>query len=276
MITLLAGIQLTPDVLRTLSTVRDAVGNARSQQQANGLMTWVRDYEPQLRSLIPMEEIERLMLTRRYWAVVADPRNVEVLTMASAELDDAKARWDFEIAELDAWTKRWSVGDLFVAADTNVYLHHTQAFEEIDWRTTTHRLPFDNIRFVIPMIVVDELDRLKDTGQGHVRTRARTTLRTIAGMFDAADGMQHHGLENSTADAGWTVANIVPDPTGRYVRYPRADDEIVRRLTSLRDTTCKNVILVTYDVGMSLRARVAGLTPLLLERPPDSGDKPKL
>ena len=47
-----------------------------------------------------MEEIERLMLTRRYWAVVADTRNVEVLTMASAELDDAKARWDFEFAEL--------------------------------------------------------------------------------------------------------------------------------------------------------------------------------
>lgn len=51
-------------------------------------------------SLVPMEEIERLMLTRRYWAVVADTRNVEVLTMASAELDDAKARWDFEFAEL--------------------------------------------------------------------------------------------------------------------------------------------------------------------------------
>lgn len=83
-------------------------------------------------------------------------------------------------------------------------------------------------------------------------------------------------LENSTAATGWTVAIIVPDPTGPYVRYPRADDEIVRRLTSLRDTTCKNVVLVTYDVGMSLRALVAGLTPVLLERPPNSGDKPKV
>ena len=108
------------------------------------------------------------------------------------------------------------------------------------------------------MIVVDELDRLKDTGQGQVRTRARMTLGTGCNStrYNTAPTRQDGPLRTSclTLQAATSATH-------------RVDDEIVRRLTSLRDSTCRNVILVTYDVGMSLRARIAGLTPLLLSRP---------
>jgi hypothetical protein len=61
------------------------------------------------------------------------------------------------------------------------------------------------------------------------------------------------------------------DPPG-HVRLPIADDEIVDRALAVRALAGREVTLLTFDTGMSMRARQAGLRAEKLTKP--VGDEP--
>ena len=261
------------DTVRALETVCNNAGNAQSNMsKLVGLETWVTDSEWVLRMLIPRAEIERLLHTTRYWRVVTEEETDETNALANTELDDARARWQTEMAELKLARERWAAGTSIVVADTNIFLHQPTMFDEIDWHATANLPELDNnIRFVIPITVVDEIDRLKDTAnKPETKLRARQTLRKLVALFDGGRPEVRRAFPNGNTAGGGTTIEILADPPGFYVRRRRPDDEIVRRLTHIREIAATPITLITSDTGMRFRAQVADLRTIHLERPPDA------
>ena len=160
------------------------------------------------------------------------------------------------IEELKSDVERWESGPELVVLDTNVFLHATEIFNELD---LTRLVGNSTWRLLVPMTVVDELDDLKrstnktDRGES-VRSRARRTLRALEDA--AADGAD----ETPMSATGSTV-EVVRDPPG-HVRLPRPDDEIVDRAVAIQQIAGRQVSLITSDTGMMLRARPLGLRAL--------------
>jgi len=98
-------------------------------------------------------------------------------------------------------------------ADTNIYLHHPDPLDQLDWRVLADHeiLVHDNIEVVLPILVVDELDDAKRSTNRNVRSRARTTLNSIftntwdcPGLWAAWRDLHGSG-RGSRKDYAWTL-----------------------------------------------------------------------
>ena len=140
--------------------------NARSDHSsAFGLLKWATNSEFVLRPVLPRAEIERLLHTTRYWHVASAPHTTDIIKLATDELDDAKWRWDLELAELKTEQEKWAGASAIIVADTNIFLHQPKRFDEINWYAAARLEPIISAaRIVIPIIVIDELDRIEDVG----------------------------------------------------------------------------------------------------------------
>ena len=159
------------------------------------------------------------------------------------------------IDELEQHRARWSNGDVFVVPDTNVFLHHALQFDEIDWHAelAPRVADFRNVRLVVPMVVVDELDRLK---RAEDKTRARESLAILESYI--ANPSRPAGLTTTTQTHGWVTVEVLVDDLD-HVRLPDNDNEIVDQAAVLKQVTGREVIVVTGDTGMVLRAKAARL-----------------
>ncbi|MFD8477547.1 PIN domain-containing protein [Streptomyces globisporus] len=116
-------------------------------------------------------------------------------------------------------------------------------------------------RVAVPMVVVDELDRLKESRVSpHARWRARAGLAVLDRLL------------TGPAKLGFTEVEVLPDSPG-HVRLPDEDDEIVDRTLALRTMAAGPVTLVTYDTGMALRAKMADVPCQKLSK--DLGSEPE-
>lgn len=79
--------------------------------------------------------------------------------------------------------------------------------------------------------------------------------------------------ENPAFPRGAITIDLWPDPPG-HVRLPRTDDEIIARAVAFQALAGRKVKLLTGDIGMSTRARMAGLEEIRLDLP-DVTHKPR-
>jgi hypothetical protein len=132
------------------------------------------------------------------------------------------------------------------------------------------------VHLIIPIAVVDELDRLKEHHDPHIRWRAGYTLAVIDRVLKSEmQGVLHEGDTSQAereGDARPKVSmELLLDPPG-HVRLPIADDEIVDRALSVQRFAESPVSFLTFDTGQATRARVAGLAVLKLHK--DIGEEP--
>lgn len=135
-------------------------------------------------------------------------------------------------------------------------------------------LPGHDVHLILPLPVLDELDRQKDRGQGAAATNARETIKQL-------DSLLPHGVirlrgnapENPAFPRGAITIDLWPDPPG-HLRLPRADDEIIARAVAFQALAGREVTLLTGDIGVATRARMAGLKAVRLDLP-DATHKPK-
>lgn len=176
------------------------------------------------------------------------------------------------IKELEARKERWAnVGDLLVL-DTNFYVEHPDEVQDADLaRVTANTAP--GIYVLVPLLVVDELDRLKRDNRA--RSRARTALKTLNQVFanvtaDRPIGRLHHAYDTTQTDGnrglGPVTMELLFDPPD-HERLPDNDAEIVDRALAVQAIAGQPVTMVTYDTSMSFRARQVGLKDLLLTLP---------
>ena len=220
---------------------------------------WATTQARLLQTCISGRAVEELILTRSFYSLLDNstgsaPRGFPLL---SGELAAREAALSSELDALNQAIGRWNDYLPLVVLDTNVYLHAPTEFTSLNlWP----HVESDTWHILILIAVVDELDRAKDTasraiahGTELVRDRARRTLRTLEELIDGPD--QVVKLSGSSS-----VVEIVLDPP-RHTRLARADDEIVDRAAAISAIAGRDVHLVSYDTGMQMRARGAGLFP---------------
>jgi len=128
------------------------------------------------------------------------------------------------------------------------------------------------------MVVVDELDRLKEIKDRHVRWRAGYTLAVLDRLFakNTSPARLHAaGALPPAPDGrmrGEVHVELLFDPPG-HVRLPINDDEIVDRALAVEPLAGRKVTLLTYDTGQSTRARNVGLQVVKLSK--EIGDEPE-
>ncbi|MFI1658195.1 PIN domain-containing protein [Streptomyces sp. NPDC020472] len=105
-----------------------------------------------------------------------------------------------------------------VVPDTNFFIKHDRKFEDIDFfENLSPGVTFVSV--VVPMVVVDELDRLKESRDRQVRRRVGYSLAVLDRLLD------------SDALVGEAKVELLSDDPG-HVRLPDENDEIVDRATA--------------------------------------------
>ncbi|HKT00413.1 MAG TPA: hypothetical protein VJT31_12840 [Rugosimonospora sp.] len=119
-----------------------------------------------------------LRVYRRLLSLLAvDPvglRAQAINGLLSTELDQRAAAFEEALRALDDQILRWSPNVPFVALDSTVYVRHPNKLEEIDFNELVgaHGTA---VHILVPILVVEELDPLKQHNKAQVRWRAGYT-----------------------------------------------------------------------------------------------------
>lgn len=184
-----------------------------------------------------------------YWAVremnSATTRPMPLLTAESNRL----IRWLDEIevemkriASEDEWDE---VNTPRVVLDTSALVRDGE-FDRFDWAAHVGTAA---VRLVIPILVVRELDDLKNFGKSN---KARPRLRRLRELLE--------GSGRGPARVSDTVTvELLMDPKG-HVRLSSHDEEIVRRASYLAGRRGGPLRIVTGDYTMLFTAQAADLS----------------
>jgi hypothetical protein len=281
--------QARDHALLTIQTQRDALDtiNGDAKESLRKYLEWVTTATTMVGSVVMPAEVDRLVYSPTYdrllqlfaaidlEAPLGLERSRVINGMVQAETVARRSVFDAAIADLRAEIARWSGSERLVVCDTNFYLHHSVPFGDPGFADAfgEHRL---GVRLIVPMIVVEELDRAK-LGRDEVRGRAQVTLAKLDALF--ADPSNVVSLEPAVLKAmpggvsipfGGLVVELLFDPPG-HLRVGSADSEIIERALAVQALAARKATLVTCDTNMSLKARMAGLDVLKLTpapRPP--------
>jgi hypothetical protein len=256
-------------VLKNLELVQTELANVRSNgTTADDLcrahLRWAANAVRQLRYQVREEDIESLVLTRRYWTLQAMVGGSASMArdLVDVEIEDRLAVFAETVNTTRAEFGRWDQVEWIVVADTSFYHQHPEKLDEVDLSKElgSRHAP---IGLVIPMVVIDELEKQKRSSDNRLRGRAQVTLAVIervagdngAGQLRVADFAP---IDRGEIPSGETWLDVLFDLPG-HVRLPINDDEIVDRAVSVQILAGKDVTFLTYDTNQALRARHAGL-----------------
>jgi hypothetical protein len=242
-------------------------------------LSWVNTAARTLRFLISSADIERLVFTPRYELLlrgIADldgQHGARILNeLLSIEMEEREAAFAEALHDFDEVTRRWSRPGVFIVADTSVFITHEDKLEELDFAPLIG-VRDEAIHLLVPIVVVDELDGLKNRGPSPwVKWRAGSTLAYFDKIFQDGRGparlraRDFPALDSGATPRGEVTAEIVFDPP-RHVRLPIVDDEIIDRILATEPLADRRVTLVTYDTNQSTRARAAGLIVKKIPQP---------
>ncbi len=224
-------------------------------------LAWVNNTWRMLGNHLQRTQLEQLLHTPHYWALRQMDGNQAGLTgQLKFELNarsDAFRELANEARALADW---WNVPGVIVVPDTNVLLHTTEFFDDLDWPTA---LAIDeSVHLVIPVIVVAELDSHKRSKQAIIRSRARQTGNRLEERL----ATRNRVILRRTKTPGPIAFPGQPETTLQVLvdalDHPRladSDSEIVDRAMYLRDLTHLPVRIATWDNLMRFRARAVGI-----------------
>jgi hypothetical protein len=136
-------------------------------------------------------------------------------------------------------------------------------FEDFDWPSKLG-LP-GNVRLVIPILVVEELDKLKDRSR---TTRAGDRARRVARRLRELCAAVPPGHPAALPMRPTVSIEVLVDDEW-HARRPNNDGEIIDQALLVRDLTGQEVRLVCVDAAMEFRARQHGLAVFAMPTPND-------
>lgn len=187
--------------------------------------------------------------------------------MLQSEMSEREAAFGEAARSLRNQIEHWSRPGIFVVPDTSACFNANQLdIWDVGAVLDSHETP---IHLLFPMVVIDELDRLKESSNKETRKRAGLALAILDRKLAHSTVGVLRDAQSGDIVRGQVTVEIVGDPP-RHSRLPIADDEIVDRALAIQALAGRDVILITYDTGQSHRARMAGLQERKLTRPPEA------
>jgi hypothetical protein len=240
---------------RLINGATDARGSDARDQYPK-YVRWAADAARSLAARVSHEDVNRLVLTQRHWVIQGLVQGeLPAILAVQLELDQRVAELTAAQTALGSQMSTWPTSDdpgRIIVPDTNIFLEHANEYPDIDWADTVKARGLEPLHIVIPLVVIDELDRAK---RNHTtKTRARRTLRLLNQM--ALRPGQPAPLGESSQH-GPVDVRVLPEEAD-HVRLADADMEIVDVANALKDLTGLQVELVTFDTGMVVRARSRG------------------
>ncbi|MFJ2736142.1 PIN domain-containing protein [Streptomyces sp. NPDC087317] len=228
-------------------------------------LEWTTEAARSLRFQVSDGDIECLVLTPGYRALLAASGSIKgarlINGLVDAELETCVRVFEAAAKALQALIERWPLTERFVVADSSFYIHNPVRLEDVDLHQILSLRSSENLRLLFPITVVDELDRLKESGKERPRWRASSTLsvldRILAGRT-AGNWRTGRFLAEDGDIRGDVTLEIVLDPPG-HVRLPVVDDEIIDRAVAVQALAGRPVRLLTCDTGQHTRGCAAGL-----------------
>jgi hypothetical protein len=292
LITPLPGVN-RENLLNSLQSVYTDVYNLRggggpahtAHDRLLAYIEWTNSAVRMLASQLSSSDLTRLVLTDRYRLLVSGALGTltgtekqmqrVVNSWVSLELDERVVDFEAAIQALRGRIALWTGYGHYVMPDTSFYIHHRDKLEDIDFGPIINVWESE-ITVLVPMVVVDELDRLKESKDKQARWRARYTLAVLDRLF--ANGPGRVRLRKGDVVPGpdgltrsEVTIELIFDPPG-HVRLPIDDDEIIDRALAVEPLADRKVTMLTYDTGQSTRARNAGLAAVKLSQ--EIGDEP--
>ncbi|MFE2922740.1 PIN domain-containing protein [Streptomyces goshikiensis] len=259
------------NVLKTLQSVYMAAGNLNGGVQENAYgrlisyLVWANDSVRLLTSQINARDIDRLVRTRTHQTLLdgvghlaGSSQQKLVNGLVSLEIEQRVAALEGAINALQDQMARWSSGISLLVPDTSFYIQHPTKFLDVDFAALAGTA--GPVRVLFPMVVVDELDRLKESKGGHARWRAGYTLAVLDRLLEGSEDAPHD-------------VEFLLDPPG-HTRLPLPDDEIIDRALAARALAAGPVQLVTYDTGQAMRAKAVDMPVLKLRTDAGTGEEP--
>jgi hypothetical protein len=215
-------------------------------------LDWVNQAWRMLEGYILGRNLEELLYTKSYWILRQMDGNEAWLTGQIKRELNARREELLQLAdEAKVLKKRWDLGyGVIVVPDTNVLLHSTKFFDELDWPKAL-QMP-GPVYIVLLMAVIDQVDNLKRSKQP-IRGKARQTARKIENL------LSQKPIDRApipSASGGVITVEVLTDPLD-HERLADSDSEIVDRAAFLRDLTTVPVYIATWDNLMRFRASVA-------------------
>jgi hypothetical protein len=271
-------------LLKQLVDVHIGLENSRARdtvaQMHNAYLEWANESARMLHHMLGPADLDRLVLTQRYWVLqsmptaVIDPQG----RLLGVEVAQRLVLLEQEIAELRKTIQRWLRPGRFVIADTSLFCHHEHKLEDLQLRNLTGDRD-EPIHLIFPMVVIDELDSLKQSGKNHARWRAGHTLAVVdrvlgnGGLEGRLREADYKPLNDGGIPSGEVTIEVVLDPPG-HARLPIADDEIIDRAQAIQTLAGRPITFITFDTGQSTRARMAGLQVVKLQQPLSDQEPP--
>ncbi|MET9431723.1 PIN domain-containing protein [Streptomyces sp. NPDC003036] len=248
-----ARLDLVHQLLREAHTQATNLSNYNSaEEHLLKYLTWVNEQSRLLGSQVRAKDIEALFFTPIYWALLNGAGHLggQLAPKVTNPLIDQEVRQ--RIADLERAVEstrdtilQWPEKVSTLVLDTSFFIEHEEKLEDVDFSELAGQ--HGGVRIAVPMMVVDELDQLKES---KVSPQARWRARYGLAVLDR--------LLTDETMLGFVEVKVLSDPPG-HVRLPDEDDEIVDRALALSVLAAGPVKLVTYDTGMALRAKIAGV-----------------
>jgi hypothetical protein len=261
------------DLLKVLRDTEAAAADAgnvggTASDRLLAYLQWVNASVRMLSSRITPADVDRLVLTRGYERLLAAagslssdvPAVQRVLSgMLTEELRQRAQALGDAIRGLEGTVARWPGSEaLFTIPDTSVYIEHEDKLEALDFAALLPGWKDKTVRVIVPLIILDELDGLKRSGDARRRWRAGYTLAVMERAFESP---AYPGLLRQPSrdpERGGVILDLLFDPPG-HSRLPIADDEIIDRARAAQALAGTTVTLLTFDTSQAARARNADL-----------------
>jgi len=229
--------------------IANTSGGRRPSEMVQEYLRWAETAESQLRNVLVVEDVAAIIYTDRHW-VLARSRGDEprLISMALAELHDQGRTLTDYATKLKREHERWRyIPGTLVVPDTNIFLRPDRSVPDIDWPVVMNSRV--DVRLIVPIIVIHELDRLKRQGNSSTAKSARAALRWLSEVLPPEPTAR--SIPWSASSPTTTVEVYVHDGPSR----PDDADSVIINVTKwLRLIANRATTLVTYDLGMRLRA----------------------
>ncbi|XVV12615.1 PIN domain-containing protein [Actinoplanes sp. CA-131856] len=226
----------------------------RMHQLLSHYVSWVRESEIQLRQVFADTEVVDKLFTPRHWHLRANGVAEDLAIGPGVFHDefDAQRRMLQEVVDnLSGFLELADRPGKVCVLDTNTIMHW-RPFNEVTW---PQEIGVKQVRLMIPLLVLDELDEKTYSGNKQLAGRAEKRLILLDQHLEAA-------VKGASAVREGVTVEILRDPAD-HRRNPDADYEILNRAEFVQQVCDDAVRVVSGDRGM----RVRGMSRDILVQP---------